>query len=139
MKKKYSKQISSDFYHLKGREEYIETPKRDYKIREKIDVKKPLKEILKNDISNFYNPKKAEFINNQILIDYITAKKYEGKEINLDHIESKNFFKNNPGIKELFIYYKKIGCKIYSDTSIDAKLYYQLQSYYFNENALKKR
>jgi hypothetical protein len=69
----------------------------------------------------------------------LSLKKYEGKEINLDDIESNNSFKKNPGLKELFLYYKKIGCKIYSDTSIDAESYYQLQNYYFNENSLKKR
>lgn len=112
---------------------------RDYTIRQKIDVLKPLKEILETNILNFKNPNEAQFINNQILIDYITAKKYEGKEINLDDIESNNSFKKNPGLKELFLYYKKIGCKIYSDTSIDAESYYQLQNYYFNENSLKKK
>jgi hypothetical protein len=55
----------------------LDSPKgeRDYTIRQKIDVLKPLKEILESNILNFKNPNEAQFINNQILIDYIIAKK----------------------------------------------------------------
>lgn len=139
MKEKGNEKKENTKYSTPEGKDENQTVGRNYKIEEKIDIKKPLKEILEKNVSNFKNPKNEEFINNQILIDYITAEKYKGKEINLDEVDEFGNFKNGSGIKELLMYYKKLGVRIYLDNKIDAESYYCLQNYYFNENSLKKK
>lgn len=68
-------------------------------------------------------------------MDYITSEKYKKTELNLNDTHK---FKN-PAIKDLLMYYKKKNCKVYIDKTIDDNLYSQLQKYYFNENAFKKK
>ena len=118
---------------------YFIIPKSDYTIREKINTKKSLKEIFGNNVPNYKYPKKEEFIKYQILIDYIIAEKYKGREISLDNIDNFPNIKKVGGGKELLTHYIKMGAKIYYDESIDADTYYSIQKYYYNENAFKKK
>ena len=125
-------------------QDYIETCKgeRYFKVGEKIDINKPLKEIIKENISSFQTAENEEFIDNQILIDYITYEKYKGKEINMHNYEKfcSNKDSNAKNIMQKLIeFYKTKNCKIYIDNTIDKTTYYQLQRYYFNENAMKKK
>ena len=121
---------------LEGDElDYIPIGIKDYKIEEKIDFRKPFKELLENNIKNFLNPKKEDFIDNQVLIDYIIEEKYKGKEFNMELPQSLILLKNFKGLKELLMYYKSEGNKIYIDNSIETDIYYQLQHYYFQKNS----
>ena len=115
--------------------DYIPIGIKDYKIEEKIDFRKPFKELLENNIKNFLNPKKEDFIDNQVLIDYIIEEKYKGKEFNMELPQSLILLKNFKGLKELLMYYKSEGNKIYIDNSIETDIYYQLQHYYFQKNS----
>ena len=132
----------SDILKVKDNKQAPKGPKkeRNYKIEGKIDVSKPLKEIIDKVIPNFKNPNKEEvFINNQILIDYITKEKYKGHEINLGNFENIKSFKDAKGIKELLKFYEENKCNVYTDKTIPLEIYYQLQNYYFNGNAMKKK
>jgi hypothetical protein len=117
-----------------------ETPRDEivinYKAAEKIDTKKDLKKIIEENIKNFKNPSNdVEFIENQLLLDYITCEKFKKTEANLK--DTRRF--KNPVIKDLLKYYEKKKCKVYIDNTIDVNLYSQFQKYYFNENAFKKK
>ena len=115
--------------------DYIPIGIKDYKIEEKIDFRKPFKELLENNIKNFLNPKKEDFIDNQVLIDYIIEEKYKRKEFNMELPQSLILLKNFKGLKELLMYYKSEGNKVYIDNSIETDIYYQLQHYYFQKNS----
>ena len=125
----------------------------NYKINKKIDVNKNIK-LLIEDIKNFQNPKdEKEFTENLILLDYIISEKYKNKkELNFDN----DYVKNNPGMKDLLLFFQKKNCKfckncscqnclncrnckVYIDDTIDEKIYFQLQKYYFNKKAFENK
>ena len=130
-----------NFYKIPKGQDYNESleKKRNFKVEEKIDISKPLKEIIKNNVSNFEKLENEEFIDNQILIDYITSEKYKGTEINIDDIDKIKSIENKYCAKRLIEFYNNQKCKVYIDNLIDADTYYYLQEYYFNENAMKKK
>lgn len=138
---------SKDFHKALKDQDIIKSIKkeRNFKVEEKIDTSKPIKEILENNVPNFGNPEKKQFIDNQILIDYIIHEKYKYKkiEINIDNFDEikpfKEFEEANTIMKKLIAFYNSRNCKVYLDDLIDPKTYYRLQKYYFNENAMKKK
>lgn len=123
-------------------EDIIETDTPDgetFKIYEKIDEKKDLKQNIEIDLKNFNKPKnKVEFTENQIKLDYIISEKYKGKEIN-DKFDKMKEYEKYPAMKDLLGFYKKKKCKVYIDNSIDQELSHQLQKYYSSEDILKNK
>lgn len=142
-KYEFNPKAESDILKVEDNKLTPKGPKKEenYKIGEKIDVSKPLKEIFDEVIPNFKKPNKEEFIENQILIDYITKEKYKGNEINIGNFNKIKSFKEAKakGIKELLKFYEENKCNVYTDDTIPLEIYYQLQNYYFNENAMKKK
>ena len=124
--------------------------KRTYKIIKQIDIKKDLGQLIEENIENFKNPlNDKDFIENQILLDYIISEKYKNKELNFnkniignDNYENKKKIKENNnknGMDDLLNYYKKKKYKVYIDNSINGELYSQLQKYYFNKYSSKRK
>lgn len=111
-----------------------------FKVYDKIDGGKKLKDIVKEEIENFEAPKKGlEFIDNLIKLDYITSVKYKSKEINFDNLSGLIGLNDYPSMKYLVMFYKKKNCKVYIDNTIDQNFYNQLQKYYFNNNIFKNK
>ena len=126
----------------------------NYEINKKIDVNKSIKLLIEKNITNFQNPKdEKEFTENLILLDYIISEKYKNKkELNFDN----DYVKNNPGMKDLLLFFQKKNCKfckncscenclncrnckVYIDDTIDEELYFQLQKYYFNKKTFENK
>jgi len=115
---------------------YISNLQRDYKINEKIDTTKDLKFLIKDNIDFFEKPSnEQEFIESQIILDYIISQKYKNKIPN-SYAEN---LKNHLGMEALFFFYKNQGSNVYFDKSIDAELFRNLRKYYFNKNNNKKK
>ncbi len=118
----------------------VETPygkasKRNYKIYEKIDTKKNIKSIIEEDIRNFKNPSNCiEYIENQILLDYIISEKYKNSKTIFD---DEYIFKKNPGLETLLSFYKSKN--FYYDYNINNELYSHLKKYYNSKNIFEKK
>lgn len=136
--------MDSKYYiYLKpSKENCFDTPETSYKIKEKINIKKSIKEIIKENINNFEKPRNdIEFIENQILLDEIIAEKYKEKEINFDK-EIKYLEKTKNGnkidnMKTLLKFFESQNCKVYYDNSINEHEMAQLQNYFFSESSSK--
>lgn len=110
-----------------------------YIIKKKIDTSKDLKSIIEENIKNFKNPlTEQEFVENQILLDYIISEKYKNSDKIYDTIYRK-INKEHPEMKKLLGFCKNNKINIYFDKSIDADLYSHLKKYYFNQNTLNKK
>jgi ubiquitin len=115
---------------------YIPNLGRDYKINEKIDTTKDLKFLIQDNTKNFEKPSnEQEFIENQIILDYIISQKYKNNIPN-SYAEK---LKNHLGMEALFFFYKDQGSNVYFDKSIDAEVFRHLRKYYFNKNINKKK
>ena len=149
-----SKTILNMTYLEKYLTNLIESNRGYYKINKKIDVNKNIKLLIEENIKNFQNPKdEKEFTENLILLDYIISEKYKNKkELNFDN----DYVKKNPGMKDLLLFFQKKNCKfclncscqnclncrnckVYIDDTMDEKIYFQLQKYYFNKKAFENK
>lgn len=120
-----------DYYTPKGERNYI--------IKKKIDTEKDLESIIKENIKNFRNPlTPQEFVENQILLDYIISEKYKNNNTIYDKIYRK-INKEHPEKKKILSFCKNNKVNIYFDKSIDADLCGCLEKYYYNQNTLKKK
>ena len=137
------KLINNDIESKYGTPKGEETPRGEeinYKINEKIDFNKDLKQIIDENIKSFKAPKNTkEFIENQISLDYIISQKYKNKEIDYNKINKIYKGKNYAGMKELLKFYEKKKLKVYIIDSMDPEIYNDFQKYYFNENAFKEK
>lgn len=112
-----------------------EIPK--FKIYEKIDIAKSLESIIEKNIPNFTTPSnEIEFIENQILLDYIISEKYKNNKSIFDYNIDYN---KNPGFEALSIFFKSKNAKVYYDNSISEDFFKHLKKYYRSENNFKKK
>lgn len=118
------------------KEKCFDIPKTSYKIKEKINIKKSIKEIIEENIKNFENPRNdIEFIENQILLNEIISEKYKGNEINIDKEIKYGKPKNN--MKTLLKFFESQNCKVYYDNSINEHELIHFQNYFFSESSSK--
>lgn len=111
--------------------------KRKFKIYEKIDTTKSLESIIEENIPNFRKPlNKKEFIENQILLDYIISQKYKNNKTIFDHNVDSN---KNPGFEALSMFFKSKNVKVYYDNSINKDFYKDFMKYYKSENNFEKK
>lgn len=121
-----------------NKEKYFDTPEISYKIKEKINIKKSLKETIVENINHFENPRNdIEFIENQILLDEIISEKYKGKEINFDKEIKYGKYSKNDNMKTLLKFFESQNCKVYYDNSINEHELIHFQNYFFSESSLK--
>ena len=111
--------------------------KRAFIIYEKIDTTKSLQSIIKDNIPNVSEPSSdKEFIENQILLDYIISQKYKNNKTIFDYNIDSN---ENPGFETLSMFFKSKDAKVYYDNSISKDLYKYLRKYYKAENNFEKK
>lgn len=111
--------------------------KRTFKIYEKIDTTKSLKSIIKDNITNFTHPSSdKEFIENQILLDYIISQKYKNNKTIFDYNVDSN---KNHGFETLSMFFKYKNAKVYYDNSINKNFYKYLRKYYKSKNNFEKK
>ena len=134
-------------FYIKSKAPNGNASKRNYKIYEKIDTKKNIKSIIEEDITNFKNPSNSiQYIENQILLDYIISEKYKNNKTIYDDEYIYEKYNKNQGLENLLPYisletllpfYKSKN--IYYDYNINNKLYAHLNKYYYSENIFKKK